>query len=77
MEHISDSTHIKRSFASEWTVFGPCSDTDPAPAPADLAACPATLRLGDKELAARKAMATGHGVNLGELLGGHRMRLGA
>ena len=54
MTPISDSTAIELSFAPEWTVFGPCGETDPAPVFADLAACPATLRLGGKELTARK-----------------------
>ncbi len=58
------------AFAREWTVFGPCSDTAPAPAPADLAACPATLRLGGAELAARQVKPTGRGVNLGAVFGG-------
>jgi hypothetical protein len=65
------------AFAPEWTVFGPCDETDPAPAPADLVACPATLRLGGKELAARKVTPSIGGVNLGELLSGYRERLGA
>ena len=54
MKPISDSTAIELSFAPEWTVFGPCGETDPAPVFADLAACPATLRLEGKELTARK-----------------------
>ena len=77
MKHMSDSTDIKLSFASEWTVFGPCSDADPLPSPADLIACPAALRLGGKELAAHRVRVSVNGINLGELLGGHRERLGA
>jgi hypothetical protein len=57
-------------FARDWTVFGPCSDTAPAPTPADLAACPATLRLGGAEFAARQVKPTGRGVNLSVVFGG-------
>ena len=63
--------------APEWTVFGPCDKTDPAPATAGLAVCPATLRLGVRELVARQVKATDRGINLGELFGGHRERQGA
>jgi hypothetical protein len=61
----------------EWTVFGPVLETDPAPAAADLAACPTTLRLGGKDVAARKVRASGHGINIAELFGSYRERLGA
>ncbi len=64
-------------FAPEWTVFGPCDETDPAPATAGLAVCPARLRLGDRELSARQVKATDRGINLGELFGGPREKLGA
>jgi hypothetical protein len=63
--------------APEWTIFGPCDKTDSAPATAGLAVCPATLRLGDRELAARQVKATNLGINLSELFGGHRERQGA
>ncbi len=71
------STTAELEFAREWTVFGPCAETDPAPAPADLAACPGTLLLGDREFVARPVKVTGRGVNLGQLLGDHRERQGA
>lgn len=64
------------TFARDWTVFGPCSDTAPAPAPGDLAACPATLRLGGTALASRQVKATGRGVNLSTVFGGRSGREG-
>gem|GEM_PF-4192651 len=68
-EHDSSAAAASElTFASEWTVFGPCSDADSLPAPGDLAACPATLRPGGKELAARRVRASDNGVSEFELL---------
>jgi hypothetical protein len=66
----ADAISTELTFAREWTVFGPCSDTAPAPAPADLSNCPATLRLGGAEFGTRQVKPTGRGVNLSAVFGG-------
>jgi hypothetical protein len=77
MTHTDADSPAELTLAPEWTVFGPCAETDPTPLAADLASCPTTLRLGGQELAPHKVKASGQGVNLGKLFGGFRERLGA
>jgi predicted neuraminidase len=77
MRHTADSNNAELAFSTEWTVFGPCAETAPAPAAAELVVCPDTLRLGGQEFAAHKIKPSCDGINLGEILGGYRERLGA
>lgn len=60
------------AWPEQWTLFGTVPFETPAPAPEQLRSVPASLRLGEAELAAREVRFPEDGLNLGELFGGHQ-----
>jgi beta-galactosidase/beta-glucuronidase len=61
-------------FSTTWTVFGPLDNNDPLPEASALAACPKTLRIGDRSMTGIAASVPDARIDLAALLNASYMR---